>query len=501
MKIFDKQDNSEKTTYPSCQVRDFDQRAPNKLVSLSRGLGVGWLRGFAFLVLDATLVSLAWKLAQFLNYKIDRLEIVRSFQLWGNSIQEPGFLLPILVITLGTILAAGLYGERYKRRRFSQLIKSLTLAQIVLILITYLYKPGVFVSRSTFLLGWFFSIIFVLTGRLIAEQIITSLRHRGKVTRKIFLIGSPQDTLIAKIALKLVTHQEFQIIGQIDLSLKENYDRWPRILEQISEEGVGEVFVCSWQSLSEHNDFYWSLKTLGIHMRFLPVGLNISSQVPHIEMIGGMPTIKFSPPAIIGSDFFLKRAFDFTVAATIAILASPLLLIIAIAIKIDDPGPIFYKQTRVGLRGRHFKVWKFRTMVVNADQLMKELEAKNEIKGGVLFKMKDDPRITKVGKFLRRYSLDELPQLINVLIGEMSLVGPRPLPLRDVEGFKPHHFARQNVLPGITGLWQVSGRSNILNFENAFRLDMIYINDWSLLLDTQILFKTVKVVLGKEGAY
>jgi lipopolysaccharide/colanic/teichoic acid biosynthesis glycosyltransferase len=115
--------------------------------------------------------------------------------------------------------------------------------------------------------------------------------------------------------------------------------------------------------------------------------------------------------------------------------------------------------------------------------------------------MKDDPRITKVGKFLRRYSLDELPQLINVLIGEMSLVGPRPLPLRDVEGFKPHHFARQNVLPGITGLWQVSGRSNILNFENAFRLDMIYINDWSLLLDIQILFKTVKVVLGKEGAY
>jgi lipopolysaccharide/colanic/teichoic acid biosynthesis glycosyltransferase len=140
-------------------------------------------------------------------------------------------------------------------------------------------------------------------------------------------------------------------------------------------------------------------------------------------------------------------------------------------------------------------------MVINADQLMKELEAKNEIKGGILFKMKDDPRITKVGKVLRQYSLDELPQLINVLRGQMSLVGPRPLPLRDVEGFAAHHFARQNVLPGITGLWQVSGRSDIIDFENAFRLDVMYINNWSLLLDFQILWKTVQVVLKRKGAY
>ena len=275
--MFEREDNLEKTTYPSSKRRDFDQRAPNKLVSLSRGLGIGWVRGFAFILLDATLVSLAWKLAKVINYKVEELEKVSSFQLWGNAIKEPGFLLPILVITLGTILAAGLYGERYKRRRFSQLIKSLTLAQIVLILIAYLYQPGVFVSRSTFLLAWFFSIVLVLTGRLIAEQVITSLRHQGKVTRKIFLIGSPQDTLIAKIALKLVSNQEFEIRGQLDLSLKENYDRWPKILEEISEEGLGEVFVCSWQSLGDRMEFYWSLKTVGIHLRFLPVEIGRAS--------------------------------------------------------------------------------------------------------------------------------------------------------------------------------------------------------------------------------
>jgi lipopolysaccharide/colanic/teichoic acid biosynthesis glycosyltransferase len=155
----------------------------------------------------------------------------------------------------------------------------------------------------------------------------------------------------------------------------------------------------------------------------------------------------------------------------------------------------------MGLKGRHFKVWKFRTMVINADQLLKDLEGKNETKDGVLFKIKDDPRITRVGKFLRRYSLDELPQLINVVRGNMSLVGPRPLPLRDIEYFKSYHFSRQNVLPGITGLWQVSGRSNILDFENAFRLDMTYINNWSLAMDFQILLKTIKVVFARDGAY
>ncbi|WP_392407317.1 sugar transferase [Chlorogloeopsis fritschii PCC 9212] len=163
--------------------------------------------------------------------------------------------------------------------------------------------------------------------------------------------------------------------------------------------------------------------------------------------------------------------------------------------------PIFFRQERIGLHGRKFKIWKFRTMVANAEKLQASLEAKNEIKDGVLFKMKDDPRVTQIGKFLRLYSLDELPQLFNVFLGEMSLVGPRPLPRRDVEKFTSHHFVRQEVLPGITGLWQVSGRSNIDNFEDAVKLDITYIENWSLWLNLTILLKTVKVVVQKTGAY
>jgi len=213
------------------------------------------------------------------------------------------------------------------------------------------------------------------------------------------------------------------------------------------------------------------------------------------------PALSFSPPTITGSDFWIKRGFDICVAFVLLIVLFPIYSLIAIAIKLDSPGSIFYRQVRIGLHGQPFRAWKFRTMVENADRLQQHLEAQNEMKDGILFKLKDDPRITRFGKFLRRSSLDELPQLINVVLGEMSLVGPRPLPVRDVEKFLEHHLVRQEVLPGITGLWQVSGRSSIDNFEDVIQLDLTYIQNWSLGLDLAILLKTIQVVLCKTGAY
>ena len=199
-------------------------------------------------------------------------------------------------------------------------------------------------------------------------------------------------------------------------------------------------------------------------------------------------------------DFWFKRGFDLVLSCLILSLCSFPMLVIAILIKLESPGSVFYRQTRIGLKNRQFQIWKFRTMVANASQLQQELEAKNEVKGGVLFKIKDDPRLTKVGKFLRCYSLDELPQLFNVLRGEMSLVGPRPFPLRDVERFGRDHFGRHEVLPGMTGLWQVNGRSNA-DSDTVFYWDTVYIQQWSLVLDFKILLKTIPVVLTKEGAY
>lgn len=477
-----------------------DLRVPT-IVGLRRGLIVAWLRILAFLCLDTVMIALAWKTAKVIVERVDWLKHVPSFHLLAYTPEQPGFLFPILWITLGMIATGGLYGDRRNRRQFSNLLRSITFAQGVLIVIAFIYQPGLIISRSMFFLSWLFVILYVGIGRLIAEATITNLRRHGRVPRRIFLIGNPKDTLIAKIALKLDSNREFAIAGQLDLSLQKTTNQWSHVLEEIQSLDVGEVFFCSWNVVGNIMPLYWSLKNAGIALRIVPIGLEVPHHNPKIEMIGGMPSIQFQPPGLLGSDFWLKRAFDLVISSLILLLGSPLFIALAISIKLDSPGPIFFKQTRMGLKGRHFKVWKYRTMVVNADDLMKELEAKNEIKGGVLFKMKDDPRITRVGKFLRRYSLDELPQIVNVLIGEMSLVGPRPLPLRDIEGFAEHHFMRHNVLPGITGLWQVSGRSDITNFEDAFKLDMSYINNWSLALDFEILLKTVQVVLGRRGAY
>jgi exopolysaccharide biosynthesis polyprenyl glycosylphosphotransferase len=205
--------------------------------------------------------------------------------------------------------------------------------------------------------------------------------------------------------------------------------------------------------------------------------------------------------ANVAKGYFIKRLMDFCLAALFIILLSPLYLLVAIIIKLNSPGTVFFKETRMGFHGKKFKIWKFRTMQHDAEKLQQTLEHLNETSDGVSFKIKDDPRITSVGKFLRRYSLDELPQMINVIRGEMSLVGPRPFNMRDVGNFADHYFFRYEVLPGITGLWQVSGRSNILDFDRVIELDVHYIKNWSIWLDIKILLKSVKVVLSAEGAY
>ena len=197
---------------------------------------------------------------------------------------------------------------------------------------------------------------------------------------------------------------------------------------------------------------------------------------------------------------FLKRALDISVAATVLIILSPVFAIVALLVKLETPGPVFFKQTRVGLNGRHFTMWKFRSMGVNAEAVKSSLSDQNEMENGVLFKMKNDPRITRVGAFIRKASIDELPQIFNVLIGDMSLVGPRPPVPSEVEQYSMSDLRRLSVVPGITCIWQVSGRSDI-PFKQQVELDVKYIETQSFFLDLVLLFKTVPAVLTARGAY
>jgi exopolysaccharide biosynthesis polyprenyl glycosylphosphotransferase len=223
--------------------------------------------------------------------------------------------------------------------------------------------------------------------------------------------------------------------------------------------------------------------------------------VRQAEFVPGasVPLFELRPPVFDGFDYFTKRTFDFVVALLLLVLLSPFLLLIAAAVFLSSRGPVLYRSQRPGIGGEPFSCLKFRTMRSDADQLQADLESLNEA-SGPLFKIRHDPRLTRVGRFLRRYSLDELPQLLNVLAGQMSLVGPRPLPERDFERLEEWHKKRYLVLPGITGLWQVSGRSE-LDFDDLVRLDFLYLERWSIGLDLAILLKTVPAVLSRRGAF
>jgi len=223
--------------------------------------------------------------------------------------------------------------------------------------------------------------------------------------------------------------------------------------------------------------------------------------VHRAEFVPGqsVPLFELRPPVFEGVDFFVKRTFDLVVASLLMVALSPILIAIAIAIKLDSRGKIIYRSIRPGVGGVPFACMKFRTMVPGADSRQYDLEQRNEATGA-LFKMRDDPRLTRVGRALRRFSLDELPQLVNVLRGQMSLVGPRPLPQRDFEKLEAWHLRRYQVMPGMTGLWQVSGRAE-LDFDDLVRLDFLYLERWSVFLDLAILVKTLPAVIWGRGAY
>ncbi|BAY31775.1 sugar transferase [Nostoc carneum NIES-2107] len=451
--------------------------------------GLWWLRFLTLGSLDCTVLFLAWILAK---YHTDAVDFT-----W----QIPSTFSPILMTIAIQIVALAIQGNYQpgkKRYDYLNILKTLTFAHGLILAFVFLYQPDVEITRATLIWSWLLSTSLVCLGRFGTNLTLEHLRHRKILGQSyVFIICDPEDT--EKFISLIKKEKRYIICGTASPRCLDRYYR-QETLEKLNDLGVTEVFI-AWNAIKNRMFIRWLFQSSGILVHLLSAEIkNIYRNVEFNE-IGGVTCLSLDCPIITAKDFWIKRSLDFCLAAILIFLLSPILLAISIAIKLDSPGTVFYRQTRIGLRGRPFKVWKFRTMRSDAEKLQRELEALNETKDGIIFKIKNDPRITRVGSFLRRYSLDELPQLFNILCGEMSLVGPRPLPTRDVDKFSEHHFIRHDVLPGITGLWQVSGRSNILDFEQVIQMDLSYIEHWSLWLDFEILLKTVKVVLTKEGAY
>jgi exopolysaccharide biosynthesis polyprenyl glycosylphosphotransferase len=236
-----------------------------------------------------------------------------------------------------------------------------------------------------------------------------------------------------------------------------------------------------------------------VRAQVVPDLFQLTKNQMKVEDLNGIPLISTREVSIRGWNLVVKRIFDTALSLLMLIVGAPVWLLTILAIRIDSPGPIFYTQRRVGRHGKLFNCYKFRSMVVGAEEMQTDFEALNEA-SGPLFKLRNDPRRTRVGRFLRRYSLDELPQLVNVLRGEMSLVGPRPNLPEEVNQYQEWHKRRLSVSPGITGLWQVSGRSD-LTFDEMVLLDIYYVENWNLFLDMSILLRSVPAVIRARGAY
>jgi exopolysaccharide biosynthesis polyprenyl glycosylphosphotransferase len=441
------------------------------------------------MVADAAAIVVAW---------LGAMAVSTPVNFWLTPAAMIYSALPVLVVGYSIFSASQFYRSGSARKEYLRLAGATTLLALSSFLLFkhfQAFSPGL--TEAYFLAFWGFATVLVPLNRFIVDVVTTRLRQLGFGLYPVFLIADGPKQNQATQLIKSEGH--YKVLGALEANSLDRPHR-DATLENLVKMGAIEVFV-DWEAIKNRLFVCGLFQAAGFTLRILPSDELPPPSTISYTTVGNKLCLSCTPFVMSGLEFWIKRWFDMLAASAALVVLSPIYLLIALLIHTDSPGPIFYKQTRIGLKNKPFKVWKFRTMVPNADKLQKELEAKNETKDGVLFKIKDDPRITRVGKVLRAYSLDELPQLFNVIFSEMSLVGPRPLPLRDVEKFSQHHHIRQEVLPGITGLWQISGRSDILDFEEAYQLDLSYITQWTLWLDFRILLKTIGVVLKKSGAY
>jgi len=349
-----------------------------------------------------------------------------------------------------------------------------------------------------------------LAIRLVARKVLHATQRQGRNVRTVIVVGSAPAAKDLTTVLSEQTHCGMQVIGvcvptadiawarEAGLRVIGDINHIPGLVRQTGCDAVA-VTGGDMHRNNYLRELAWSLETESVELLVHPGLVEVAGPRMHIRPHVGLPLLHIEQPHFTGWRRIIKRATDLTLTGFGLLVISPVLLGIAAAIRLTDHGPVFFRQKRVGLDGSVFTMWKFRSMHADAEQRLAELRAANpDI--GVLFKMTDDPRITRIGKFLRKYSLDELPQLFNVLGGSMSLVGPRPPLQSEVDVYADDARRRLLVTPGLTGLWQVSGRS-LLSWEETVRLDLRYVENWTLTFDLLILWKTVFAVIAKRGAY
>jgi len=460
-------------------------------------------------------VSVAYRRIGYLMMGTDSLAIVGAMLLayrirFGWSAPTTVFLATsstAVPIWLGIFAAYGMYAVRHhaSSEEFRRILSAVSVGVMTVVAISFWSKESF--SRGWLALTWIFSVALVLATRLGWHRFIRRANESGQLTLRTLIIGTNEEA--ERLAEQMSpTGNGLELIGHIEtVSSQPGTDGVPvvgdvsELAEVVRATHADCVFVASSAVRIE------DMRRVTKLARQPGVEVRVSANLPElptgrlsVQSFAGLMTLSLQPVRLSKPKTALKRTFDVTLASGALLVTAPLWLVTAMAVKISSRGPVFFRQIRVGRGGKPFTVCKFRTMVNGAEEVLAELRALNEA-SGPLFKVRDDPRVTRVGKFLRRWSLDELPQLWNVVRGDMSLVGPRPPLPEEVESYEHDwHFDRLEVLPGITGLWQVSGRSN-LSVDDYMRLDLSYVENWSIGFDIFILAKTVPALLARRGAW
>jgi exopolysaccharide biosynthesis polyprenyl glycosylphosphotransferase len=455
------------------------------------------LAGACLLTLDVALVMGAFLLAYWARFVVPDLEAA------AMGVERYVWMGLIVGVANAVLFALnGLYDLDRPRTwpsRLHAVVSGVSTALVLAVTMSFFLGDYGF-SRLWFAAGWAFAVVGLMFWRTSAQSLYAAARDQIAPANRVLIVGA--NSLGQEIAAEL--SGRYRVVGYVDNGSDLVDDAGLPLLGPIAElehlvqtYAVDELII----ALPEHRREQISTMIARgfrrpVKIKLLPVFGDLLPRNFEVNRVGGRPYIGFAAAARVT---WLKRASDLVLGSIALLVLAPVLLAVAVAIKLDSPGPVFYRQRRVGKDGEHFFMIKFRSMRTDADKLLAQLKAQNEATGP-LFKMKNDPRVTGIGRIIRRLSIDELPQLFNVFKGEMSLVGPRPPLPSEVEEYEDWQHGRLRAIPGMTGLWQVSGRSEV-PFPEMVRLDLHYIRNWTLGMDVEIMARTIPAVLASRGAY
>jgi exopolysaccharide biosynthesis polyprenyl glycosylphosphotransferase len=474
------------------------------LFSNQRAAAITWV------FVDIVLINVAFGMAYWVRY---RLQLFRAV--------DPAFDVPYEVYLpfagLFTLLLVLVFRQQgaYRLRRqiswldeFYAIVNGTATGTIIMIVFIFLYRAA-FYSRAIFIYAGIFVILLLGVSRLVEVTVLRFLRRRGIGSERVLIVGAG---VVARTVMRAVVanpESGFNIIGFLDENpVKGGTDigrfkalgSLKNLADVVRDQLIDEVIITlPWQYHRKIVSIMTHCERENIRARIVPDLFQMTISRMHVEDVAGVPMIGVKEVSISGLNQVVKRSIDLFFSGLVVVLAAPLMALIALMIKLESPGSVLFQQERVGRNGRRFTVYKFRSMIEGAEEQQEALQNLNEAEGP-LFKIRDDPRTTRVGKLLRKLSLDELPQFYNVLRGEMSLIGPRPPLPAEVKQYQEWHKRRLEVSPGITGLSQISGRSE-LSFDETALLDIYYVENWSLGLDTKIMLQTIPRVIFGNGAY